>query len=259
MIHNSNSTAAHIVFCGYREEDIQRSLSVLERLRSKFKETKIILLNTGHPNNLGIFKSAFDASETVSNDSMEFGGYQGGLDLFRQLDSNWQAGALFLNDTIWKKNLPDAFLERLVARTSCVGDGEKLLIGKCDSFGVNLLAGGLQFRHWVSTHLFYLSSAMLESIAFRVSYDLLENGEKSPECQIAVPLEEMFFQDVAPPLDQYLKGWLFAGGWHNSALLTNQNYTFFRRKLRSIMNEYYLSALANLHGRIECLSTSGFE
>lgn len=243
------SAIVDCIFCGYNQDDVEKSCSFLRQFKALNLTIRVIGVATGYNVNFEsvICKGVFDDCLYCDNEFTEFSAYQAGLDFCTRTSSPTRRGIIFINDTIWKKNLHSSVAEVYLAFASSRLEGDINLFGKRDSFGERCFSiSNLSTNCWISTHLFFATDSFMSSIDYRIQIDLIGILDNRPDDKSeSVDLIGLFFSGIDPYLAEKLQRWLFQGGWHNSAPLSSVNYVSFRRKLRSILNEIYLGAISS--------------
>ncbi|GAB0118778.1 hypothetical protein [Acidisoma sp. 7E03] len=250
----------HAVFCAYRASDVGRSLWFIRQLRQFIPQISILAVSTGGGRILeqaGAEAELFDAVLADDNRRMEFGAYQTGLDHIVQLGELGRSrGVFFLNDTIGRKDWDHNVCLTYAAFAASLTGRLPVLFGTVDRYGpgVTLCIAGLPVSRWVSTCLFFADRNLLQAVGQRIAYDLVPELDNRQQGDTGDALETRFFEGLDITVAERLGDWLFRGGWYRSGALLPENYVFFRAKLRSILNEMYLSALAE---KQQAISSAG--
>lgn len=246
----------HAVFCAYRASDVGRSLWLLRQFKQFLPQLSIIGVSTGEADVLeqaGAEPGLFAARLTDDNRQHEFGAYQTGLDHIARAGLLGRSrGVFFLNDTIGRKDWGVDLCLTYAAFAASLTGRAPALFGTVDRYGLDVTfdVAGLPLSRWISTCLFFADRNLLQALERRVAYDLLPELDNRQGGETGAALEACFFEGLDAVLAERLRAWLFRGGWYRSSTLLPENYLFFRAKLRSILNEMYLSALAEKRGAI---------
>lgn len=245
----------YAVFCAYRASDVGRSLPFLRQMRQLLPGLGIVAVITGGEGVLeqaGAEADLFAARLTDDNSQFEFGAYQRGLDHLSHAGLlEGGSGVFFVNDSIGRKEYGADLSLTYAAYAASLHRPEAVLFGNRDRYrGISFDLAGARVGSWISTYLFYANGALLQALDRRIAYDLLASLDNRRQSEGAGALEARFFEGLDPVLAERLGAWLFRGGWYRSGTLLPETYLVFRGKLRSILNEMYLSALAERQGRL---------
>jgi len=174
----------------------------------------------------------------------EFSGYDVGLRQLGKLAA--EDYVVFANDTFCHHRSWGEFEKRIFASAfrKALENHKQCVVGEVNTFKKNFSLMGMQAYEWVSTYLFCVSSEFIGALNYKlcvnpatlsrlVSLDSYENIRWS--------------EDLSDNLRIQLSQWLAGDnkhGWYN------KDATMLRKcnKAKSILNEFYLSAVAKKNG-----------
>lgn len=175
------------------------------------------------------------------NTGMEFGAYQRGLDALQAWgDVDW---VVFANDTFSVHQVfPPAYVENLIAQLGR-DVSHPVIVGQIEGLPRSYVLDGVRTHRWVTTNLFALNRASLDTLNRRVHDPLLDASV------IATASRERFLSpQVDSVLRRHITDWLFEAhgstpAWYAAAPLDTINAEAMARKARSILQEKRVSAV----------------
>jgi hypothetical protein len=174
----------------------------------------------------------------------EFSGYDAGLRQLGKLAA--EDCVVFANDTFCHHRSWDKFEKRIFASAfrKVIANQKQCMIGEVNTFKKNFSLMGMQAYEWVSTYLFCISSEFIDAL----NYKLCINPDTLSKL-VSLDAHEsiQWSEDLSDNLRLQLSQWLAVDnkyGWYN------KDATMIRKcnKAKSILNEFYLSAVAKKYG-----------
>ncbi len=187
----------------------------------------------------------YNASYILGNDlSSEFSGYDVGLNHIHNLTT--EDYVVFANDTFCFHRAWGKFEKRIFTNKFRIAyeTKKKCMIGEVDTFGKYFSIMNLEANEWVSTYLFCMPFDLIRDLNHRIGLN--------PFC-----LSELVSMDknenlkwsekLSNNLKTQLSSWLASNnklGWYDK----DANMQRRCNKAKSILNEFYLSAIAKKYG-----------
>lgn len=224
---------------GYRATDTAAALRFCDTGFGHAAGRRVLVLNRPNPPAEHLARSFGWTVIAGSNRLGEFSGWQEGLELTAQQP----ATTLFLNDTVSTHRRFTNARKLALLKTARSVSERPAIVGFSDRIDGSLVVGGLSLTAWISSYCFVLTACALMKLENVLCDEALVG--------LCVPgglKAESFFSNMSSDLATHISRWLFVGGWHASAPLSEENSDRLTRKARSIVAEMQLSARCRAHG-----------
>ena len=180
------------------------------------------------------------------NNSMEFSGWQKGLDYIK---NHYSIGSIkayvFANDTFCHHKPLTVFQRSnyIDGVESCIRSTKSSMYGPLSSFGKTFSINNKRIDSWISTYFFIINQKAMEEI---LKYTICMPSSNLKNYFGDMANEDNFFSDnMDMVLKGHLKNWLFCGGkglsWYKCASLSELNKEQMYLKACSILREKLLT------------------
>ena len=226
----------HLILVGYDAARTARALRLCERAFSGLSmERRLLVANSDEA--LMVKLPPGWTAVRGTNSLGEFSGWQEGLEL---LGTAGKASVLLINDTVGGYRHLSIF-RRWALRHEIVRNDGKNWIGFVDRHVDTdelLLIGDRDCSEWASTYCFYIPRSTLSNLGGRIydpaEVDRLVPGGSDPD--------HFFSRMLSKDLRDFLRHWLFGGGWIRSVPLDDASAGPLAFKAKCICAEMLLSS-----------------
>ena len=224
----------------YYEQYHARSVIEFQYLLNHLNQKNKLIVVSNNP-----LISQSNSNYVLGDDlSSEFSGYDVGLKQIENLTT--EDYIIFANDTFchhraWGKFEKKIFINKF---QTAIKTQKKSIVGELNTFGKNFSIMGLQANEWISTYLFGMTSHFIEDLNQRLCIDPVSLIEL-----VSIDAYENFQWSgkLSNNLKTQLSSWLASNnklGWYDK----DANMQRRCNKAKSILNEFYLSAIAKKYG-----------
>jgi hypothetical protein len=232
----------------YTAEHAERAIAEFAGLVNAVSRDHVLVVVNNNPT----LREAPTAITVIegSNRLAEFSGWDEGLAWAHEKATGAFDAFVFANDTFcfhrrWNR-LDAMWFARVVRATD---PHDPTILGQVDMSHDTYRICGASSRTWVSTYLFALTRAAMDSIGGRIAPPPETTTAWVPGTGAPADEDRFFSEAIDPALRAHLQRWLFASApvasgprWRNAAPLTEHNWARFRLKAQCILSEKCLSS-----------------
>lgn len=181
------------------------------------------------------------------NSCYDFSGYDKGVEWLKSNNIINDSDIIVLCNDSFFRNYGHKYLKLFSNYNIIKLIKENLLIGYTDSYPYEVIVFGKKLKSWVRTNFYIMNANMLNKLiplTINISDSILFSENYSEFFSNSIDISENY--------KQYLRTWLFGeectadykSKWHAHSKINCNNFEHFKKKVKCIFSEHYLSAKA---------------